>query len=68
MDGGTIEIIFFHPTMLRGRFENIQKRRFRLEGIDSLNCIAKMKKRRNNGKMLKELDTLRIGFNVVNNC
>ena len=34
LDGDTIEIIFFNPTMLIGRFENIQKRRFRLEGID----------------------------------
>ena len=43
VDGDTLPIAYLHPTMTRGKFENIQRgnfeniqvRRFRLYGIDS---------------------------------
>ena len=46
VDGDKLTIAYLHPTMTRGKFENIQVRRFRLYGIDSPELYSKNLKER----------------------
>ena len=65
-NGDTVELIYFHPTMLRGRFENIQRRRFRLYGIDSPEIHSKDGKEKEEGLKSKQFISNLILFKVVN--
>jgi len=54
LDGDTIEIIYFHPTMLRGKFENIQRKILRLADIDAPEIHSKDIKEKEKGNISKE--------------